>query len=212
MDDAPVVSRGEGVDKGAGNVDDASEGQPVFRNEAVERLALDELHGQEVDAFMLFHGVERDDMRVVEGSVQRGPRAGNVREPARPSTSLGTTLRPSIGQDTRVTSAGRTLSATSRPSLVSVARYASPCRPPRAEPPRRSDQGDCRVRDSSLPGRSQVVGTDRGGDARVCDRLENHGLRADSTRPRGRRAPDQTVTLLHPATRTGSPKTQEAAG
>ena len=39
---------------------------PAFGDEPVERLALDELHGQEVDAVGLFDGVDRDDAGVVE--------------------------------------------------------------------------------------------------------------------------------------------------
>src|ERR1039458_830740 len=63
----PFSCRGrERVAERAGNLDDLLDREPAGGNEAVEWLALDQLHGQEVDAVGFLHRVDGDDVRVVE--------------------------------------------------------------------------------------------------------------------------------------------------
>ena len=66
MDDSLVVRGREGVGKRVADVDDLVGGQAVSGDDAVERLALDELHGEEVDAAGLFNGVDGDNVGMVE--------------------------------------------------------------------------------------------------------------------------------------------------
>jgi hypothetical protein len=56
----------ERVAERAGNLDDLLDREPAGGNEAGEWLALDQLHGQEVDAVGFLHRVDGDDVRVVE--------------------------------------------------------------------------------------------------------------------------------------------------
>jgi hypothetical protein len=67
MDDALLMRDGQRVGEGDPDFEQPADGQTVFRDDAVERLALDELHGQEVDAVRLLDREDRDDLRVVEG-------------------------------------------------------------------------------------------------------------------------------------------------
>jgi hypothetical protein len=48
------------------NIDDSIDRQPAFRNEPIEWLSLDELHGEEVDAVGLLDGKYCNDVRVIE--------------------------------------------------------------------------------------------------------------------------------------------------
>ena len=50
-----------------GDVEDPLDGQAALGNDAVERLALDELHRQEVDAVGFLDREDRDDARMIEG-------------------------------------------------------------------------------------------------------------------------------------------------
>ena len=74
--------------------------------------AVDELEDQKPDLLRFLESVDRADVRVIE----RGQRARFAFEPREPAGSL-------------VKACGRTLMATSRPSLPSRARYTSPMPP-----------------------------------------------------------------------------------
>ena len=67
MDDAFVVRGCERVGKRVGDVEDPLDRQAALGNGAVERLALDELHGEEVDALGFLDREDRDDARMIEG-------------------------------------------------------------------------------------------------------------------------------------------------
>ena len=67
MDDAFFVSGRECVGHGFGDFDDFGGGEATGRNAAVERVAFDEFHGEEVDAVGFFDGEDGDDVRVIEG-------------------------------------------------------------------------------------------------------------------------------------------------
>jgi len=55
VDDAFLMRRRERVGQRAANFDDALQGQALWRDQAVEGLPVDELHGQEVHAAGFFH-------------------------------------------------------------------------------------------------------------------------------------------------------------
>ena len=67
MDDALVVGGGESLGERRRDLEDPLDRHPALGDELVERLPLDELHGQEVDAVGLLDGVDGDDPGVVEG-------------------------------------------------------------------------------------------------------------------------------------------------
>ena len=67
MDDAFFVRGGERVGESAGDVDDLCGGQAAGRDEAVEGLAFDEFHGEEMDAVGFFDREDGDDVGVIEG-------------------------------------------------------------------------------------------------------------------------------------------------
>ena len=60
----------------------------VLRDQRVERAPLDELHGQEVGAIVVFHGIDRDDV----GMIQRGGGARLLLEAAE-ALLIGADLR-----------------------------------------------------------------------------------------------------------------------
>ena len=66
MDDASLMRGGERIGHGFRDFDDLRGGESTGRHEAIERLAFDELHGEEVDAVGLFDGENGDDVRVIE--------------------------------------------------------------------------------------------------------------------------------------------------
>ena len=66
MDDALLVRRREGLGHGGPYLHDSRDRQAAFGYQAVERLALDELHRQEVNTVGFLHRVDRDDVRMVE--------------------------------------------------------------------------------------------------------------------------------------------------
>ncbi len=68
MDDALLVGGGERLRERDGDLEDALQGHPAFGNHVREPLALDELHGEEVNAPGLLDRVNGDDIRMVEGS------------------------------------------------------------------------------------------------------------------------------------------------
>ena len=105
MDDAFRMRGGKRLRNRPGDLENPIGREASFRNRAVERLPLDELHREEVDTVGFVHGMDSDDVRVVE----RGD---------------GTCLALKARERVRIAAipAGRTLSATSRPSFVSVAR------------------------------------------------------------------------------------------
>lgn len=67
MHDAFFMRGGERASKRSGNLDDSLDGKAAFRNEPIERPALDQLHREKVNAVGFLHRVERDDVRVIEG-------------------------------------------------------------------------------------------------------------------------------------------------
>ena len=85
MDDALLVRRGERVGERGGDLDEPGDRQGTLGDEKVERLALDQLHRQEVDAAGLLDRVDRDDVRVIE----RGDGAGLALEPLQPLRARG---------------------------------------------------------------------------------------------------------------------------
>jgi hypothetical protein len=72
MNYAFFVGGGECVGDVFGDFDDLRGRKTTGMGEAVERLAFDEFHGEEVDTVGFFDGEDGDDVRVVE----RGDRAG----------------------------------------------------------------------------------------------------------------------------------------
>ena len=88
MDDALLVGGGEGVGERGGDLEDLGSGEPALGDDAVEGLALDELHGEEVDAVRLLDRVDGDDPGVVEGGEGLGL-ALEALEPLRVGGHLG---------------------------------------------------------------------------------------------------------------------------
>ena len=66
MDDALGVCGRERVGQRVGDVEHPLDRQAALGNGDVERLALDELHGEEVDALGFFDREDRDDARMIE--------------------------------------------------------------------------------------------------------------------------------------------------
>jgi len=66
VDDALLVRCDEGLGECRCYREDLLDGEPALGDEPVERLALDELHRQEVNAVRLLDGVDGDDAGVVE--------------------------------------------------------------------------------------------------------------------------------------------------
>ena len=134
MDDALLVRGGQRVGEGRGDLEEPFDREPAFRQHAIERLPLDELHREEVDFFLLtgrrlrprlLDGVDGDDAGVIEGgeglgfALESREAFGLRRAQADPEPVEGSGSFPSAG--------GRTFRATSRPSFVSAARYTSQC-------------------------------------------------------------------------------------
>jgi len=67
MHDPLVVRRRERVGQRTGNFDDLLDGKAALRDQAVERLPLDQLHGEKVDAVGFLDREDSDDVRVIEG-------------------------------------------------------------------------------------------------------------------------------------------------
>jgi hypothetical protein len=88
VDDALLVGRGQSVREGRSDRHQALDRHPALGDELVERLPLDELHGQEVDALGLLDGVHGDDAGVVEGG-ERLRLALEALEPLRARGHLG---------------------------------------------------------------------------------------------------------------------------
>ena len=89
MDDALLVGGGQGLGERRAAISRIrSSGSPPSGIDAVEGLALDELHGEEVDAVRLLDGVDGDDPGVVEGG-QRLGLAPEALEPLRARGHLG---------------------------------------------------------------------------------------------------------------------------
>ena len=68
-----------------GDLEDPLDRQPALGNERVERLALDQLHREEVDAVRFLDRVDGDDARVIEG----GERLGLAPEALQPLRARG---------------------------------------------------------------------------------------------------------------------------
>src|ERR1022692_3156373 len=81
-DDPLLMRRRQRITQRTGNLDDLLDRESTCGNEAIEWLALDELHGQEVDTVAFFHRVDGDDVRVCE--LGKGLRlTAKTREPLR---------------------------------------------------------------------------------------------------------------------------------
>ena len=66
MDDALGVRGGEGIGERQGEAQDLVRRQPAGDDPRGQGLALDQLHGEEVDAPRLLDGIEGDDVGMVE--------------------------------------------------------------------------------------------------------------------------------------------------
>ncbi len=66
VDDAAFVRRRQGVGQGDGDLEDPRQRQPVSRDELRHRLALDQLHRQEMEPVDVLEGVDGDDAGVAE--------------------------------------------------------------------------------------------------------------------------------------------------
>src|SRR6266852_9479765 len=69
--------RGQRLGQRAGNLDDAFDWQAIRRDQPIQRLPLDQFHGEKVDAVGFFHRVQRYNIRMVEC----GDRASLALEP-----------------------------------------------------------------------------------------------------------------------------------
>ncbi len=67
MDDALFVRGRQRIGDGRGNREHVGGRHPALGDRGIERLSLDQLHGQEVDAGRLFDREDGDDVRVVDG-------------------------------------------------------------------------------------------------------------------------------------------------
>ena len=72
MDNALVVSSGERIGECAGNLENLLHRQAASADDAVERLALDQFHGEEVDVAGLFDGIDGNDVGMIERSYSAG--------------------------------------------------------------------------------------------------------------------------------------------
>ena len=77
MHDAFLVRRSQRLGQRAGNLDDAFDGQAIRRDQLIQRLSLDQFHGEKVDAAGFFHRIQRYNIRMVEC----GDHAGFALEP-----------------------------------------------------------------------------------------------------------------------------------
>ncbi len=66
MRDAFLMRRGDGIGQGNRDVEEPIQRKAVLGQKLRQRLAVNELHGDEVDAFGLLDGVDCDDVGVVE--------------------------------------------------------------------------------------------------------------------------------------------------
>ncbi len=66
MHDALLMRRRQRVGQRTGNLDDLLDREPARRDQEVEWLSFDQLHGQKVDAVGFLHRVDSDDVRMVE--------------------------------------------------------------------------------------------------------------------------------------------------
>ena len=80
MDDALVVRGRERFSEPGGDLEHPLDRQPALGDQLVERLPLDKLHGQEVDAVRFLDGVHADDA----GVIQRGQRFCLTLKPLEP--------------------------------------------------------------------------------------------------------------------------------
>ena len=76
MGDLLLMRRGERIGQRQRQLQKPLQRQTSRRNQRIERLPLDQFHGQEPDAIRIFSGIDRDDVRVVEC----GDGAGFARE------------------------------------------------------------------------------------------------------------------------------------
>jgi hypothetical protein len=61
-----LAKRGQCLSQCAGNSGDLFDGESARRDQAIERPPLDQHHCEEVNAVGFFHGVNRDDMWMIE--------------------------------------------------------------------------------------------------------------------------------------------------
>ena len=67
MDDALVVRGRERVGDGRADRENPVDAAAGLRHELIERLPLDQLHREEMDALGFFDREDRDDARMIEG-------------------------------------------------------------------------------------------------------------------------------------------------
>jgi hypothetical protein len=88
MDDPLVVGGGKSIGQRHSEVEELPEREPTFRYQPLERLAVDKLHGDEMDALVLLDRVDGDDIGVAQG--RNGPRlAREALEPLLAAGELG---------------------------------------------------------------------------------------------------------------------------
>ena len=66
MDDALVVGGGQRVGDGDAVVKDLRQGKTVGRQDLVQALAFDQFHGEKAHTCVFLHGIERDDVWMVQ--------------------------------------------------------------------------------------------------------------------------------------------------
>jgi len=99
MDDSRGMGGSEGVGDGDAVPECLVDPQPPSMHQAIERLAVDVLHDEEVEVPLAADVVNRADVRVIQrgdeaGSRVKRSRAGGVQAPA-PAITLIATVRPS---------------------------------------------------------------------------------------------------------------------
>ena len=95
MDHALLVRRGERVRERDREVEHPRDRQAAGRHQVVERLAIDQLHGQEADALCLLDRMQDDDVRVAEC----GHALGLALEPREPIGIPGHVVRAHLERD-----------------------------------------------------------------------------------------------------------------
>ena len=66
MDDALVVGGGQRIGDGDAGIEDPRQGKAAGGDGLVQALALDQLHGEKAHAGVFLHGIQRDDVRMVQ--------------------------------------------------------------------------------------------------------------------------------------------------
>ena len=72
MGDALLVGGSDGIGQSDGDVQEVIKRKAFLGDALAERLPLDELHGEEVEAVGFLYGVDGDDVGMVEGRHRLG--------------------------------------------------------------------------------------------------------------------------------------------